>query len=348
MNELLQKKQKYGSFAVSSSIHALLLIGLYAVRSIQNGLFENGDAEYTTRRSTPASVTMNMSSDPAAQQATMSQSTAEPKQQIPEPIAQPEQAQKDMASNIEQEQAAISEPEEKQIPEKQEKSARIPATRDTAPEPASDNTETIEDQSQANMREPQAYHKQLIPNGIKDLDHKSQAAISYAYNKVKKKKKRHKISGAQLLQAFRQAYRSEQWGTAPAYTDASHAESGQSAEQRAFVEQRLSRWRYANYNTKVNEALARACSQNTARFYCPEAVHSSITFVIIINKDGSIKSIDLEGSTGDHDLDNYIISVIRTAQFAPIPDHLECSEFKFRHATGVNIDKGYGKIVYHY
>lgn len=352
MNELLHKKQKYGSFLASSFMHALLLLGLYAVRTIKNNLFEEKDN--IPQRQNAASVSMRSYSSATpdvpvphtlpVKEEPQAPVLPEPKQDIETQSATNTVPEEQMVSNI-PERSDLPKPLAQEKIIQNEQKINEPITQPIAEKPIEKSAIPIESKAQMQQNNTPQPTQRLLPNGIKDLNPEAQSAIGYAITKVKKKKKR-KITGAQLLQAFRQAYRTEQWRETTSDSNSPGRLSNyQSGSQ--LVQQRAGQWKYANYDTKINEALTHACDTYKMGFYFKEEVNAMISCVIIINKDGSIKHLKFDESTGNKELDDYIMDVISTAKFAPIPDHLNCNEYKFTHKSRVFSEgRGYGKFTY--
>lgn len=320
MSPFYYSKRKYSSLIASSTLHGLILLLLMLCLDQVKNLIDplkTEDGLKTLSRSTPASVSF---------------ATSTP-QQINIPKQPVKMASPDLASpnaNKELKASSAIAKKTKKIIEKI-KIVKENKFKQEIKEAIKENFEAIQ--------------KEVIDKKIEEPITTPNNILPYHHEQPQNKK--NKITGAQLVQAFRQAYRSEESYSANNTTTYNYGDSSETSTEE-YVNQRLSEWKYASYNTRVNESLSKAFRIHSSPIYFEESIYTQIIIDFILNKQGKIVEVNLVKPTGYKPLDEYIVDIIKKSQFAPIPDHLETSLYKFRHSPFVRIEKGSHTVVYSY
>lgn len=325
MNLFYYNSRKYACLVASSILHSIIiLILILCIDKVKNIIDPLKNTEDITKvpRYNPAKISFASNLSPAPKAVPIKPANIAPKPKIASPDSISTKLQNTTAKAI----SSVASKKAKKIIEKIKtiKVEDVPLkVEKTIPE----LQPLKEEVSEQNKIEKAL----LTPNNI--------AAVDTPVSK-------NKITGAQLVQAFRQAYRSEQEEYSNNVTNSEeNVSSGNSTD---YVEQRLKEWKYASYNTRVNEALTRAFSIHSAPLYFEESIYTQIIIDFILNKEGKIQEVNLIKPTGYKPLDDYIIEIIKKAHFAPIPNHLETNLYKFRHSPYVRIEKGSHTVVYNY
>lgn len=308
MESIYYSKRKYGSFIISLLIHIIIILLTVLVYKERDRIFSGFPESAPFKQPAPVSVTYQ---SPRTNTASSTQNkTLQQAVAKKIPAALPKIKKKDTV-----------------IEDKQKALEALKAIAATKTQEVPKEPEKTDDIQETGIQEPD----------IQEPDSFSQ--------------QKPKMTGSQLLKAFLAVGKHSTSTESNDYSQSHYGNSenynGNGDDPYGYVNQRLSEFKYASYNTKVNEVLERAFNSRYHSIYFSEDIVSSVIISIIIKKDGKVKEAKLEKATGYEPLDSYILSVIKNVSFAPIPDHLNTEFYHFTHKAGVTMNKGQaGTIIY--
>ena len=128
------------------------------------------------------------------------------------------------------------------------------------------------------------------------------------------------ITPSQFMAAFHQAVRLE---------NGERAENDGSEHSNLpfHVKKRIEEWGQISYRQRIAEAFLRAGNHISRTISSPETFNKVLYLSIPINKNGSLGDISSHTFSGIPDLDQYMVKVLKTADFPPIPDRFNTDIF---------------------
>lgn len=88
---------------------------------------------------------------------------------------------------------------------------------------------------------------------------------------------------------------------------------------------------YSTYKSQINKIISYSIPKKT---YIKEKY---LVLKITLAKNGRLKNIDKQASSGDKNFDNSVINAIKKDSFPPIPDSVDTNEFTFVYTVDTNI-----------
>lgn len=138
------------------------------------------------------------------------------------------------------------------------------------------------------------------------------------------------ISPSAFMSAFKSAVRAERREARA--TDESHGPD--------HVQARLKEWSQHHYKQRIIEALRQASKLSTRTMNHDKSIDMMAHITIPIHKNGSLGDMTKYSLSGIPEVDRYIINIIRSADFPPIPDRYKTDRFVFRVPIRIKLKRG--------
>lgn len=116
--------------------------------------------------------------------------------------------------------------------------------------------------------------------------------------------------------------------------------ASQENSQAAFIEREQKVWSQLHYKQRVIEAIGKASQFKSRKIHYNESIDTIAQLTVPILKDGSLGDMSQQTLSGIQEVDRYLIDVLRSADFPPIPKRFNTDIFIFTIPITISIKKG--------
>lgn len=162
----------------------------------------------------------------------------------------------------------------------------------------------------------------------------------------RRRRRKSNITGAQLLRAFQNNFRS----TYITHEESSNRSSlkNNKAHQQKFVRQVENDFIYGQYCRRIANAICQAAKCYTKYVHSPANINKRLKIDLVLDKNGNISPIPPEQLTGIDTVDKRISDFLMSATYPRIPKALDLEVFKIAITIEVNLKEGNNLIEIHY
>ena len=143
------------------------------------------------------------------------------------------------------------------------------------------------------------------------------------------------VTPDQFMSAFKNAIRTQ---NGQSYA----SEGSQDSQIPLHVQKQLQQWGQMSYKQRIAEAFRKAGALISRTISSSKPINTVIYLSIPILKNGSLGDISHQSLSGVSEVDRYIVDVLKSAHFPPIPDRFKTSTFSLTLPINLSLKPGTG------